>query len=65
MEDSFFFNFEILMFVIEVLNGVDLIYLYSMYVYFLWIRKRILNGVEFFKMSFICYVIYVWVLSIW
>lgn len=53
------------MFVIEVLNGVDLIYLYSMYVYFLWIRKRILNGVEFFKMSFICYVIYVWVLSIW
>lgn len=65
MEDKFFFNFEILMFVIEVLNGVDLIYLYSMYVYFLWIRKRILNGVEFFKMSFICYVIYVWVLSIW
>lgn len=65
MEDNFFFNFEILMFVIEVLNGVDLIYLYSMYVYFLWIRKRILNGVEFFKMSFICYVIYVWVLSIW
>lgn len=35
MEDNFFFNFEILMFVIEVLNGVDLIYLYSMYVYFL------------------------------
>lgn len=48
----------------EVLNGADLIYLYSTYVLFSWIRKRISNGVELFKMSSICYAIHAWALSI-
>lgn len=64
MEDKFFFNLEILMLATEVLNEADLIYLYSMYVHFSLIRKRISNGVELFKMSSICYAIHAWALSI-
>lgn len=60
MEDNFFFNLEILMLATEVLNGADLIYLYSMYVHFSCVRKRISSGGELFKMSSICYAIHAW-----